>query len=491
MSDFRIYPAPASVPESNDFRVSLEEQAVFCYTARVYNSRNPEGVCQGLPFSTASFAYFDTAGPIEVEVTCLHPIEHIRVMPVSQHIDFQSSEQRIRFSIQPGQHISIEPYGDANAVLHVFANPMEEDIPGQDDNVIYYGPGIHEISSIQLQSNQTLYVAGGAVLVGVVAPDEPCYREEKKPNQITQRRYGHLIFAEDAVNVTIRGRGIIDSSLLENEGARKNPIVFTRCRNVKVEGVILKEATCWNLTMYRSEQCLVDGVKIISAFYNSDGINPVSSKQVVIRNCFVRQRDDGIAIKAMDTGNVDCFLVEPEGELPGGECKNIHVENCVIWSDWGFALGVTYETRKPISHVSFENCTIIHATHNTPDQGVLGILVSDESEVRDIYFNHITVERSLKPLIKLVVKKTPWTVSEQLGRIRDVYFQNIALIGGEKQPILIESFSPISNIENVSFEKIAVVGTPLEELDPSLCSISPYSHHIKIGGKEEGKYERL
>lgn len=52
--------------------------------------------------------------------------------------------------------------------LHIFANALESDIPDfNNQNVIYVGPGEWDIQSISLESGQTLYVAGGAVIHGM------------------------------------------------------------------------------------------------------------------------------------------------------------------------------------------------------------------------------------------------------------------------------------------------------------------------------------
>jgi polygalacturonase len=386
----------------------------------------------------------------------------------------------IRFTVRAGQQVSVEPYGDTGPILHLFANPIEQDVPSIDDpNVLFYGPGEHEISSLRLKSGQTLYLAGGAVLTGIVAADERPYREEKRKN-ITLHRYDHLIWAEDADNITIKGRGVIDCSRLADRGARKNPIHLTRCTNIKVEGIIIKEATCWNLTMYRCEGCIVENVKEISGFYNSDGINAVSCSHVVIRSCFLRQRDDGIAVKAMDTGNTDCFIHEPAKELPGGQCTHIQVKDCIIWSDWGYALGVTYEIRKDVHDIVFENCRIIHATHNNRGQGVLGVLVSDECDVYNVAFKNITVERSLKPLIKLNIARTAWTVSERLGRIYGIHFENIELLEGERQPVILSAHSPESDIRDIIIERVSMRGERIRNIPSPLLQIGDYCSSVSV-----------
>ena len=53
--------------------------------------------------------------------------------------------------------------------LHLFANPVSDfGVNQYDPNVLYYGPGVHDIGHLELEEGQTLFVDGGAVLYGSV-----------------------------------------------------------------------------------------------------------------------------------------------------------------------------------------------------------------------------------------------------------------------------------------------------------------------------------
>jgi polygalacturonase len=110
----------------------------------------------------------------------------------------------------------------------------------------------------------------------------------------------------------------------------------------------LRDAPNWNLHIAKSQDVTVEDLRIVSGRLNSDGINSVNAQRVNIRRCFVRNSDDSIAVKAVD---------------PGSPSKDILVEDCSVWNDWGYALGATYETRSPISGVVFKGCDIHQAGH--------------------------------------------------------------------------------------------------------------------------------
>lgn len=74
--------------------------------------------------------------------------------------------------------------------LVIFGNPLEKDAPkAGDKNVVYFGAGVHTPDEIKLSDNQTLYIAGGAVV--------------KSRLRATGK------------NITVRGRGILSGELSE------------------------------------------------------------------------------------------------------------------------------------------------------------------------------------------------------------------------------------------------------------------------------------
>ena len=76
----------------------------------------------------------------------------------------------VRFQItEPGQYTVV--FNDSvNQAVHIFANPLETDVPDKDDpDVFYIGPGEWVIDSISLKDGQTLYLSGGAVLHSIIS----------------------------------------------------------------------------------------------------------------------------------------------------------------------------------------------------------------------------------------------------------------------------------------------------------------------------------
>ena len=201
--------------------------------------------------------------------------------------------------------------------LAIFSNPLEKDVPSKKDrNVDYYGPGNHDVGEIQIRDGQTIYIAGGANVNGRLTGT--------------------------AKNVTICGRGSFTGNARLND-----------CENLRVEGIYMRNTRGWANTITNSVNTSYDNVKIFShtGVWGLDGINPVSCKGFDINDCFIRTRDDCIAIKSngdpqkFDLSSRDITIrnstmigwdhadgVTLGFELNGGVVENIKVTNCDILS---------------------------------------------------------------------------------------------------------------------------------------------------------------
>ena len=243
-----------------------------------------------------------------------------------------------------------------------------------DPNVRYFGPGVHDCGEIALQSNQTVYLAGGAVVHGGIT-------------------------GTDLENIRICGRGILDNGRQERGTVR--PIALHGCRNVAIEGIIIRDACEWVVTTAACEDVHIRNLKLIGMWrYNSDGIDICNCANVLIENCFIRSFDDSIVLKGLAAH--DDY---PCGHLP---LKNVTARRCVIWNDWGRGLELGAETCAPdMSGIVFEDCDIIHAVHVAMDSQN-----SDRAHVHDVRFENIRVEldaSTLRPIHQTETRSKPTT----------------------------------------------------------------------------------
>jgi polygalacturonase len=139
-----------------------------------------------------------------------------------------------------------------------------------------------------------------------------------------------FIFAKDVVDLIIQGHGTIDGqgwwwwdyyrthSASELKGGRPNLVGIVNCTNVEVKDITLQNSPFWTLRPVYSTNIHIHHITIKAppSGWNVDGIDPDSSKNVLIEYNDITSEDDHIAIKAGICG----------GSSPTNHCHD------TIWS---------------------------------------------------------------------------------------------------------------------------------------------------------------
>lgn len=458
-----LYPAPERETPSEAYRVAVNGQEVFVYRARVREEIDKRQDAlwshkHGGATDWASFAYFDFAGKVAVTIRPGRPFQKARVVPASFGIEATVKDGAVRFDLDQPRPVTILLDDTFEHPLHLFANPPETDRPDpKDPDVLYFGPGVHEIGTTRVRSGQTVYIAGGAVVRGKILPEEKGQYSEKWKVWF----YEPLLTVEKAKHVRICGRGILDGGLIPHPG--KSTISVSDSSDVRIEGIIIRNSANWAVSLQGSESVRVTGIKQISGRLNSDGINPVSCRNIRIADCFIRNRDDSIAVKAT---------------MPGRPSEDIVAERCVIWNDWGFALGVTYETRAPIRNVRFRDCDVLHA-----EMWALGIYVVDSGTVSDVRFQNIRVEHAKDKLVRLQIHKDVWANDTEFGHIRGIRFRDISFTGQVAPRSSIQGKNDEHRVEDVTFENLRIQGKPITGAELGRFDINSFSGHIRFAAR--------
>lgn len=401
---------------------------------------------------TAYFAAWEMPkGAVEVEITADREVGTVEVTPASAGIEPRVSGRRIRFTLDAPRNVSVEIDGTHRA-LHLFANPAEEEIPrAGEPGVRYYGPGYHEAGIVRLESGERVYVAPGAVVSGG-------------------------FYAVDARDITISGRGVIDQSRYERGSG--SIVGFSGCRNVKVEGVILCDASMWCCTFFGCDSVEVDNVKIVGQWrYNSDGIDVVNSSRVRVRNCFVRSFDDALVVKGMKRNLGEPELIEIS-HLP---VEDVLFENCTVWCDWGHALEIGAETCAPyIRNVVYRGIDIVRTSFVA-----MSILHGDGAPVRDILYEDIRLNidpHTPSPVFQtsrgevyedaggfvpmlfeaIINKDMLWAQDALAGDVEGVTYRNISVTGPEPTS-LVKGLDAEHRIRGLVVENLRFNGEPVRD----------------------------
>ena len=434
-----VYPTPQGAARAKDFQVRVDGREVFVHDSKV-----------------AAFSQFSFSGKVHVAVTVQRAFDRVDIRPKNEAIEYAVENQTIHFDVERPCKLSIELDGDIKRPLFLFADPPEKRVrkPG-DKNVRYFEAGkIHEAGEIVLASDETLYIAGGAIVRG-------------------------RIRAQNAHNVRILGRGILDAT---GRDFKTNMVRLSGCTDVEMSGVTLLNSYGWTLVPMKSKNVKIDNVKIIGWRDNDDGIDVVGCENLAVTNCFVRTKDDCIAIKA-SPGYFE------EGESGLQDVAGVAVINTVLWNaEWGNAVEIGFELQtNSIRDILFKNCDVIHVQSG----GVFTIHNGDWATVENILYEDIRVEDPRDKLVEFRIglsiysgdcpreyhrqnpnrKRSPlgqWMpvsgddvgkYAGRRGRIRNVHFKNVQVTAGKMpRSYLIGYDDSEHSVRNVIFENVRING---------------------------------
>ena len=407
----KIYPAPVGIELSTDFAVVIEDKPVPVYKTKVPPAAPiPRLSGSRSEFGFTSLASFDMQSRVDVTITSPEVVKSIKILPTSFGIVPKVHGKTITVTLDEPKHVTVEVNGNWQESLHIFANPFEKDIPNPDDpDVVYFGPGVHDLTNLSVGDNTTIYIAGGAYIRGAMDPDP-------KPVQVGPRDMLLPTFKLSGKNITIRGRGIIEQADIPRS-KRRYTIMVHDSEDVTIEGIICLDPSRWTIPIERSKDVHVDNIKIIGWRGNSDGVDISSSVDVLVENCFLRTFDDLVVVKTR-TGQ--------------GEAKNIHVRKCVLWNELAHCLSIGAELREDVRNVLFEDCDVIH---DVGRETALRIYHCDSAVISDITFQNIRVEEARR-LISCWIGTTRWTKTKERGHVKNVIFRDITATSAPIDPTL-------------------------------------------------------
>ena len=452
-----LYDGPKTMETSEIASVKANGLDLFVYDVMVNHEHiwNANTIPSNTPMT-----YFDFEGEVKIEIEMPglpKTVESAVVMPAYHGITPAVENEKVSFTITEPGFYTVVYNDDVNKATHIFANPLETDIPDKDDPSVYFiEPGHWTKDAILLKSDETLYISGGAVLNSV-------------------------IISENSVNVTIRGRGMIcgaDFAGHNQPGAyARVPIDFRGVKNVNVEGIILANGNAWNSNSYNSENVNISNVKIISARQNGDGFTFQSCRDHVVRDSFARTWDDTLVIKNY-----------------AGATRNILFENIQVWTDLAQSMEIGYETNKGlqlnpvIEDVTFKDITVLYNNHKP----VISIHNSDDAVVRNIKYQNIMVENAYMrgdhgvnvELIEFHMIKTHWSAERiEYGSISDIEIDGLTVIrtlDGKVPPSRILGHSADHMVENVTIRNVTILGEKITSADALRLEVNEFTRNIVV-----------
>ncbi|MCC7474148.1 MAG: hypothetical protein IT425_02025, partial [Pirellulales bacterium] len=246
-----------------------------------------------------------------------------------------------------------------------------------------------------LKDHVTLDLEAGAVLLGSTRLEDyeqhtPKLRSYTDVNYVDRS----LIYAENARNIAITGRGVIDgqgdAESFQNKPYKQRPYLMRiiGCQNVLVKNITLKDSAMWVQHYLGCTDVLIDGVTVDSLVNaNNDGIDIDSCERMRVANCDIASIDDSIVLKAT--------MPRP--------CKHIAVTNCNLMSRCN-ALKCGTESTGGFEDIAITNCTI----YDTRLSGI-ALEAVDGGSLRRVLISGISMVNTSNPLfIRLGDRARPY-----------------------------------------------------------------------------------
>lgn len=416
-----MYPMPTAMPanmHNSDFTVEVRKPGGAWQPLYEYNVKVDEVKGANHHVENASMCNFDFSGEVEVAVTNNKgPIQAARIRPLSYGIKPLIKGNVLYFRLTKPLNLSVEINGDIFHNLHLFANPIDKFIPNKKDtNLIYFGAGVHNIEGgkLKVPSGKTVYLAGGAVLMGQV-------------------------LIEGVRDVKLIGRGIIDPSV-------KMGVYIMNSKNVMVEGIVCTQAATGG-----SDSVTIRNVKSISYFGWGDGMNVFASNNVLFDGVFCRNSDDCTTVYGTRKGFV-------------GGCRNITMQNSTLWADVAhpILIGTHGNSGSPdtLENLNYINIDILdHKELQIDYQGCMSINAGDNNLVRNVRFENVRVEDFRQgQLVNIrVFFNEKYCTAPGLG-IENVFFKNISYNGAHSEMSVISGYNESRQVKNIVFENLTING---------------------------------
>lgn len=336
--------------------------------------------------------------------------------------------------------------------------------------IVYVPPGQYTTGTIELKDNVNLHLEAGATLL--LSQDRADFGGRRT-----------MIYSDGAKNIAVTGRGTLDG-LAQYEwiaprgadpeiaeqteiarlagiemkryyrtGMQTYMFILNNSTDVRLENITIINSPLWNVRLNDCNRIYIRGIRIYSDLekgVNADGIDIVSSSNVLISDSIIVTGDDAIAIKTIARG----------GE-PAKPVENVTVTNCILTSS-SSAFTIGTETHADVRHIVFSNSVVRNSNKG------FGINVQDGATVSDVRVSHITMELNRRhwnwwgsaETIGLVLKRR--RPDSKLGAIRDIVIDNVTSHARGTSKILGHADR---NLENITLSNLRMIMEPEDAKD--------------------------
>ena len=373
---------------------------------------------------------FGCDSEVEVEIASQSfNIKSAVVRPVNKNYPWSLNNGTIKLRLKPYDKAVVELNGSEEHPLFIFANPIENEKPHKDDPTVkYFEAGkVYTTGLINLESGQTLYIEGGAVVNG-------CLDLREKDG------------------VTVDGCGILNCHPSDSRG-----IFALRCKNLSLRNIIEVNVNKWTTFFAECEGLRSDNYKAVASISEhgaeNDAFDILGCHDVEIRRGFSYCHDDAFCIKCRKWNY-------------GGPSSDILIEDCIAWNcKRGNSFEFGYELQEDAARITFRNIWAIHSAgnDNVYRRGAIGLHNGAAGSISDVLYENVWLEDPKEYGIHMIIMDSGYNIGNGVewspGKISNVTLRNIHIDKRPPEGNFIQGYDSGEHmIKGVRFEGLWIEG---------------------------------
>ncbi|WP_158989123.1 RICIN domain-containing protein [Mucilaginibacter sp. L196] len=410
---------------------------VYLYNTPVTNATGAE--------TNTTCGYLSCSGSTDYKIIFSTTVTSAAVYPAPMNVTPTFAGDSIMFTVSGPKKFYVDINGDHyNDCIHIIADPLEVNPPQQGAaNVIFIPSGTFVDSVIKVPSGKTLYIQGGAGVMGVDL--------------------------DSTTNTKVLGRGVIFRPWYD-------AVSIVRASNVTIDG-ILDFDHGWGgnggcgIRCGQSTNVSISNAVSFSSKPWGDGYDIFCSNGVTVNDVFLRTNDDAIAFYG---GGKDGFT---------GNCHNIVVTNSTLLPDNAheFSVGVYGDQNidTQIRDITVANIDICSWSRSS-GQGCFYFSVGDRVRVANMKFSNIRVKDFIgSALIRMAIVYNS-TYNYNPGRAIDsVFYTNVNYTGTIGTPASSASgYDATRETTNIFFNNLIINGTTATSATAANFTVGSYASNI-------------
>lgn len=323
------------------------------------------------------------------------------------------------------------------------------------NGIVYIPAGVYNIGNLNLKSNMSMYLEGGAVLYfgGSVKDYRVNARKISQNRNITWWLYTD----SGSHDIKIYGRGTLDgngkySTKVNNLG--NHILAIFQTQRFLLDGLIIRDSGAWGIIPTRSKDITFKNFKIFNRLDmgENDGMDVIESENVLVKHGIGIALDDPFSTKTWDQNTDLCR------NWPGSPQPQHHIifDDLLSWT-YCYAFKIGQGVMQPQTDISFKNCVCYDAAVAIGIHHKWGT-----AYVNEVKFDHIDVEQ----LTHQNDDHRTWCVlymqngdKKGSGPISHVKISNIKIYDSGKSPGKIRGVSTETEISDVVFKNITMPGS--------------------------------